>query len=102
LSPLTGFAVHIHKQIGAVLLNWPVSPRVRKCAKGTFIHLRISSVCNCFICYAVLYLNCLILTWICSLNRNVEGQWNKKCLLDTVCDCVGKVEKAMGYAGNDQ
>jgi hypothetical protein len=29
------------------------------------------------------------------VNRNVEGQWNniKKCLLDTVSDCVGKVEK---------
>jgi hypothetical protein len=29
------------------------------------------------------------------VNRNVEGQWNniKKCLLDTMSDCVGKVEK---------
>jgi hypothetical protein len=29
------------------------------------------------------------------VNRNVEGQWNniKKCLLDTINDCVGKVEK---------
>jgi hypothetical protein len=27
-------------------------------------------------------------------NRNVEGRWNiKKCLLDTMSDCVGKVEK---------
>jgi hypothetical protein len=27
------------------------------------------------------------------VNRNVEGQWNniKKCLLNTVSDCVGKV-----------
>jgi hypothetical protein len=27
------------------------------------------------------------------VNRNVEGQWNyiKKCLLDTMSDCVGKV-----------
>jgi hypothetical protein len=39
------------------------------------------------------------------VNRNVEGQWNniKKCLLDTMSDCVGKVEKskkAMDYEGN--
>jgi hypothetical protein len=29
------------------------------------------------------------------MNRNVYGQWNniKKCLLGTVSDCVGKVEK---------
>jgi hypothetical protein len=29
------------------------------------------------------------------VNRNVEGQWNniKKCLYDTMIDCVGKVEK---------
>jgi hypothetical protein len=29
------------------------------------------------------------------VNRNVEGQWNniKKCLLDTMSDCVRKVEK---------
>jgi hypothetical protein len=29
------------------------------------------------------------------VNRNVEGQWNniKKCLLDTMSDCVGKVDK---------
>jgi hypothetical protein len=29
------------------------------------------------------------------VNRYVEGQWNnnKKCLLDTTSDCVGKVEK---------
>jgi hypothetical protein len=29
------------------------------------------------------------------VDRNVEGQWNniKKCRLDTVSDCVGKVEK---------
>jgi hypothetical protein len=29
------------------------------------------------------------------VNRNVEGEWNniKKCLLDTMSDCVGKVEK---------
>jgi hypothetical protein len=29
------------------------------------------------------------------VNRNVEGQWNniKKCLLDTMSDCVGIVEK---------
>jgi hypothetical protein len=29
------------------------------------------------------------------VNRNVEGQWNniKKCLLDTMSDCVEKVEK---------
>jgi hypothetical protein len=29
------------------------------------------------------------------VNRNVEGQWNniKKCPLDTMSDCVGKVEK---------
>jgi hypothetical protein len=28
------------------------------------------------------------------VNRNVNGQWNniKKCLLDTMSDCVGKVE----------
>jgi hypothetical protein len=28
------------------------------------------------------------------VNRNVEGQWNniKECLLDTMSDCVGKVE----------
>jgi hypothetical protein len=29
------------------------------------------------------------------VNRNVEGQWNniKKCLLDNISNCVGKVEK---------
>jgi hypothetical protein len=29
------------------------------------------------------------------VNRNVEGQWKniKKCLLNTMSDCVGKVEK---------
>jgi hypothetical protein len=29
------------------------------------------------------------------VNRNIEGQWNniKKCLLDTMSDCVGKFEK---------
>jgi hypothetical protein len=29
------------------------------------------------------------------VNRNVEAQWNniKKCLLDTISDCVGKVEQ---------
>jgi hypothetical protein len=29
------------------------------------------------------------------VNRNVDGQWNniKKCLLDTISDCVGKIEK---------
>jgi hypothetical protein len=29
------------------------------------------------------------------VNRNVEGQWNniKKCRLDTISDCVGKIEK---------
>jgi hypothetical protein len=29
------------------------------------------------------------------VNRNVKGQWNniKKCLLDTMSDCVGKIEK---------
>jgi hypothetical protein len=29
------------------------------------------------------------------VNRNVEGQWYniKKCVLDTMSDCVGKVEK---------
>jgi hypothetical protein len=29
------------------------------------------------------------------VNRNVEGEWNniKKCLLDTMSDCVGKLEK---------
>jgi hypothetical protein len=29
------------------------------------------------------------------VNRNAEGQWNSimKCLLDTMSDCVGKVEK---------
>jgi hypothetical protein len=29
------------------------------------------------------------------MNRNLEGQWNniKKCLVDTMRDCVGKVEK---------
>jgi hypothetical protein len=29
------------------------------------------------------------------VNRNLEGQWNniKKCLLDTMSDCVGKVVK---------
>jgi hypothetical protein len=32
------------------------------------------------------------------VNRNVEGQWNniKKCLLDTMSGCVGKVEKRAG------
>jgi hypothetical protein len=31
------------------------------------------------------------------VNRSVEGQWNniKKCLLDTMSDCVGKVEKTV-------
>jgi hypothetical protein len=30
-----------------------------------------------------------------TVNRNVEGQWSniKKCLLDTMSHCVGKVEK---------
>jgi hypothetical protein len=30
-----------------------------------------------------------------TVNRNVEGQWNniKKCFLDTMSDCVVKVEK---------
>jgi hypothetical protein len=29
------------------------------------------------------------------VNSNVEGQWNniKKCLLDAMSDCMGKVEK---------
>ena len=41
-------------------------------------------------------------------SRNVEVQWNniKKCLLDTMSDLVGKVErrvrKPMDYTGNGQ